>query len=205
VLESRAPEHPARTVVTATDLDKARDAHDLLVFSCAGREGDEPHEPESLEEDVQERYAREQYVQEVLVVQEFIRRRLVHCQAALIFRLPEGRIVAASGFRFGEAGPARVPCWHLEVVGVSTAHHGRPVFNDFSSGPPTLRISECVLRTTFERMRQLDPTRQLVTARVHDVNMRSIRACARVGLCRQGEPDGGYWEMTGDVDPYIGW
>jgi len=97
-----------------------------------------------------------------------------------------------------------IDCWRLRVMGVSNAHRGRSVVNDLQAGPTELRIAEYVLRKTFARMQELDPTRAIVTARVHDANERSIKTCARVDLRREGERDGDYWSMIGDVDPCIG-
>ena len=98
-----------------------------------------------------------------------------------------------------------IDCWRLRVMGVSNAHRGRSIVNDLQAGPTELRIAEYVLRKTFARMQELDPTRAIVTARVHDANERSIKACARVDLRRESERDGDYWSMIDDVDPCIGW
>jgi hypothetical protein len=175
------------TLVVA-DAIKDQDGHDLLRFVCwDGNPDDEEHAVEA---------------------QEFIQKFALTTFKALTFRHPDGRLVAVSAWDkqlLKIAARRSVDAWKLQVIGVHPSCHGTSVANDLAGGPATLRISEYVLRRTYARMQEIDPTRILVVACVSEFNYRSIEACRRVELERTTRSHGVYWHMLGDVDPQIGW
>lgn len=140
----------------------------------------------------------------------FIRQRAIaETYRTLVFRDHDGLVAAVSAFdkrgvRPNEAAKFVHDGWLLQVVGVRRDLQGGRVESDVASCPGTMRVSEYVFRKTFERMRELDPTREVVTARVHEENRRSIEAARRVGLERTVREDADYWRMLGKADPAIG-
>lgn len=125
----------------------------------------------------------------------------------LLYETDTGDLAGVSAFDRQEvilAGRRRVPAWRLEVIALSLPWQGKTVDADLDGCPPTMKASEYVLRSTFRRMLELDPRRVIVVARVHDENVASIVACARVGLERTARESSEYWAMLGEVDPTAG-
>lgn len=181
--------------MSASTLDvayanKRRDSHAFLTFCCWN--GDP----------VTEDYAAE--------AQDYIRRcTLGSAYKTLAFR-DGNELVAVTAFdrfavrpqkaaRYTERG------WKLLVLGVSTPYQGTRVISDLAGCPSEMSIAEFALRTTYAHMLKIDPTRKFVSACVHDENVRSVRACLRVGLERSERRDLTYWQMLGGVDPLYGY
>jgi hypothetical protein len=177
---------PQLTVAYAT---KRKHKHEFLTFTCWNGDPDE------------EEYAAE--------AEDYIRRiALGSAYRTLAFR--DGpQLVGVTAFdriaiRPHQAARYVEPGWKLQVLGISTQYQGTVVSSSLPGCPSELRIAEYALRTTYARMQQLDPTRAFVRACVHDGNVRSWRACARVGLERTERQDLTYWRMLGPVDPEWG-
>lgn len=114
-------------------------------------------------------------------------RRSEHC---LAFR-DAGELVAVSAFDPSTLGwplnqPVDHPVWHLNVVAIALAHQ--------SQG-----LSAEVFESTFEAMRQIDASRDVVTAFVHESHVASLNACARVGLEPLKPIDDDYWLLLGPL------
>jgi hypothetical protein len=177
---------PTLTVAYAT---KRKNSHEFLTFNCWN--GD----PET------EEYAAQ--------AEDYIRRiALGSAEKTVAFR-HGGELVAVTAFdrlaiRPHQAARYTEPGWKLQVLGISTPYQGTLVSSELPGCPGELRISEYALRTTYAHMLKLDPARKFVRAIVHDDNIRSLRACARVGLQRTERRDLTYWRMLGGVDPQFG-
>lgn len=171
--------------LTVADATKARDAHALLSFACWDGDPELPWAGEA---------------------EHFIRTRaLASTYKTLVFRAPDRTVAAVSAFDRREVGAGRrqLAAWHLQVVGVRRDLQRTIVESEIAGCPTEMRVSEYVLRKSFERMIEIDPERVLVTARVHEDNRPSIVACARVDLQRTERERGPYWRMFGEADPTI--
>jgi hypothetical protein len=169
---------------------KRQHSHEFLRFTCWNGDPDE------------EEYAAE--------AEDYIRRRaLGSTYKTLAFR-DRSELVGVTAFdklavrphqaaRYTERG------WKLQVLGITTPYQGTTVSSTLPGCPSEMRIAEYVLRKTYSRMLELDPSRRFVRAVVHDDNVRSWRACARVELERREREDLTYWRMLGPVDPQVGY
>jgi hypothetical protein len=131
---------------------------------------------------------------------------LKDCTKTLLFRERGGPIVGVSAFDRQEIALTdrrRVPGWRLQVIALERSWRGVLVGAELPGCDDAMKASEYVLRKTYERMLALDRRRAIVVAKVHDDNVASMRATARVGLFRTRRVDDFYWEMLGEVDPAI--
>jgi hypothetical protein len=169
------------------DAHKRKDRHLLLGFRCWSGDEDETW---------------------VLEVEEYIRLiALRTAERVLLFEPAEGQVAGVTAFGRQEISPSgtrRVPGWRLEVVALALAWQGKSVVAAIAGCAPRMKASEYLLRATFRRMRELDRRRRLVVARVHDGNVASMVAAARVGLDRTRRESDEYWEMLGEADPAAG-
>jgi RimJ/RimL family protein N-acetyltransferase len=110
----------------------------------------------------------------------------------LAFRDDDGELIAVSAFSRGAIdipfiGGAEHPAWYIEVVAIAVDHQRQGLSQDVFVG-------------TFEIMQELDPTRILVTGKVHKDHSASRKACAAVGMHGLFEENDGYWIVLGDAN-----
>jgi hypothetical protein len=163
------------------------DAHALFGFSCWAGGDDEPWAQDA-----------DDYVRLFA---------LKEANRTLIFRDSDGEVVGVSAFDRRDIRPSGrvvVLGWHLQVVALTVPWRGKFVACELPRCDGVMKASEYVLRRTYQRMLAIDPRRSLVTARVHEDNMASVRACERVDLLRTERSDlDAHWDMLGPVDPAI--
>jgi hypothetical protein len=176
-----------RTLVVA-DARRWRDGHEFLTFNCWSGDPDEHYAAEA-----------EGFIRKLALKTTF---------KSLAFREEDGTLAGVSSFDKAAVQPFEAANyvehgWQLQVVGVRRDLQGPTVNSDIAGCPPELPISDYVFRKTYERMLELDPTRVIVRARIHDDNRRSIAACSRVGLERTVRESQDYWRMLGAADPTV--
>jgi hypothetical protein len=174
--------------LTVRKARKAKDGHALMSFRCLT--GDEQFDP---------------WVREV---EEYFRDfALKDAHHVIIFEDAGSELAGVSAFKRQDItfGRARRPGWRLQVVALSLPWQGKWVESDIEGCDGEMKASEYALRSTFRRMLEIDDRRELVVGRVHDGNVRSMVACARVGLDRTHERElDEYWGLLGYVDPCAG-
>jgi hypothetical protein len=172
----------------ASVATKAADGHDLLGFSCWNR-------------------AAEEGANWLLEVEEYVQRVAVgSAYRTLTFRDSDGKLRGVTAFdkRAVQLGRVVHSGWHLQVVALAADFRGRLAHSDIEGTKDLMPASEYLFRRTFVEMRAIDPDRQLVTARVHDDNLRSVAAARRVDLLRTERETDDYWLMLGTADPLAG-
>lgn len=111
---------------------------------------------------------------------------------ALAFRNDDGLLAAVSSFRpetidlVPMANPQPVLGWHLQVVAIASSHQ-------------RVGLAAEVFATTFARMREYGPDRELVTAVVHREHRVSRKVAEAAGLMFLHERGDGYINLIGPV------
>lgn len=121
-------------------------------------------------------------------VRGFVLRR---AENVLAFRTAENELVAVSAFdertiHVPIVNPVAHDGWHLQVVAIDCDHQKR-------------QLSRQIFEATFAAMRDRDPSRVYVTARVHKDHSNSAKACDAVGLSLLRPNDEHYLILLGEV------
>jgi hypothetical protein len=174
--------------LNASVATKAADGHDLLGFICWNR---------AAEEEADWLVEVEEYVQRVAVGSAY---------RTLTFRDSQRKLRGVTAFdkRAVQIGRVVHAGWHLQVVALAADFRGRQVESGIAGTQSPMAASEYLFRRTFVEMQAIDPDRRLVTARVHDDNLRSVAAARRVDLLRTERESDDYWLMLGTADPLAG-
>jgi ribosomal protein S18 acetylase RimI-like enzyme len=124
--------------------------------------------------------------------EDYIRTRVIReAEVVLAYWDPPGNLVAVAGFSRRAiwvplSEPQENPGWHLLVLGVLSDRHGEG-------------IGLTVLSDVYKEMSQIDPSRVLVTAMVHEDNVASRRMCQKIGLLPFEAADPGYLLLLGEI------
>ena len=173
--------------LTVRDAHRRNDGHLLLGFRCWTGDDDELW---------------------VRDVEEYVRMYALRtAYRVLLFCSAGGELAGVTAFNKQDISPSgtrRVPGWRLEVVALTLRWQRQRVASDIAGAASEMKASEYLMRATYRRMLELDARRVLVVARVHDGNVASMVAAARVGLDRTEREDDEYWAMLGEVDPDAG-
>jgi hypothetical protein len=158
----------------------ASDDDDLREFTCWDGDTSQP------------------WVQEVEFYVRF--QALKRARRTVLFRGRGKALVAVSAFdarrvKYPVLGHQWWDGWQLQVVAIRLRDQGTCLADG-------TRISDYVLSKTYQLMREEDPERRYVTARVHEKNKRSITAADRLDLApAMPDPEHpGYWIMLGPTD-----
>lgn len=104
--------------------------------------------------------------------------------------LDQDAVVAVSGFSRRQVflGTDLVQGWILDVIAIDLHRQGQGLASDVYAG-------------TFDAMKQADPDRVVVSARIHTQNLASRSAAIRAGIHALRPISAEYWEFLGTTPP----